>query len=103
MLAIVNKGHRSGILTRMARYYFNTFDGDKISHEDDVGEDLPTHAAAWETATRFAAECLRDLDGKLRSDKAWRLDVLRSDRSRVFQITIHANDFQASHPEKRSG
>jgi Domain of unknown function (DUF6894) len=76
----------------MARYYFNTFDGDTPSHEDEVGEDLPTREAAWETATRFAAECLRDLDGKLRSDRDWRLEVTRADRSRVFQITIHAED-----------
>jgi Domain of unknown function (DUF6894) len=53
----------------MARYYFNTFDGDALSHEDDVGEALPTREAAWEMATHFAAEGLRDLDGKLRSDR----------------------------------
>ena len=80
----------------MTRYYFHTFDDDTLSHLDDVGEDLPTREAAWEMATRYAAECLRDLDGKLRINHEWRLEVVRSDRSRVFQITIHADDLQAS-------
>ena len=52
---------------------------------------MPTQAAAWEMATRFAAECLRDLDGKLRMNVDWRLEVL-NDQLRVFQITIHADE-----------
>ena len=31
-----------------------------MSHEDDVGEELPSRAAAGKTATRFADQCLRD-------------------------------------------
>jgi len=54
---------------RMTRYYFHTFDDETPSHLDDVGEDLPTREAAWEMATRYAAECLRDLDGKLRINR----------------------------------
>src|SRR5579871_170444 len=76
----------------MARYYFNTYEGDTISYEDDVGEEAGSRAEAWEIATRCAAECLRDLDGKLRLNSHWRLEVLKSDRrSRAFQITIRAN------------
>jgi hypothetical protein len=76
----------------MTRYYFHTYDGETVSHEDDIGEELPTRHAAWEMATRFAAECLRDLDGKLRRNRDWRLEVTRADRSRVFQITVHGED-----------
>ena len=76
----------------MARYYFNTFDGRTLTDRDEVGQELQTREAAWEMATRFAAECLRDLDGKLRSNEEWRLEVLADDRSRVFQIIIHADD-----------
>jgi len=68
----------------MAKYFFNTFDGEKMSYKDDVGEELPTRAAAWEMATRFAAECLRDLDGKLRVNVDWRLEVL-NDQSEFFR------------------
>ena len=78
----------------MPRYFFNIFNGDDIDHRDDVGEDLPSLEAAWETATRFAADSLRDLDGKLRIDADWRLEVVREDTARVFQITIHADDFR---------
>ncbi len=78
----------------MPRYFFNIFNGDDVDHRDDVGEDLPNLEAAWQTATRFAADCLRDLDGKLRTDTDWRLEVVRENAARVLQITIHADDFQ---------
>ena len=80
------------MLGRLLRYdtvFFNTYDGDTCSYEDDVGEELSSRAADWECATRYAADCLRDLDGKLRFNSYWRLEVLRDDRSRAFQITIY--------------
>jgi uncharacterized protein DUF6894 len=78
----------------MPRYFFNVFIGEKIDHQDDVGEELPGAAAAWEMATRYAADSLRDLDGKLRADTDWRLEVVGDNASRVFQITIHADEFR---------
>ena len=78
----------------MSRYFFNTFIGGDINHRDEIGEELPDLEAAWETATRYAADSLRDLDGKLRTDSDWQLEVVRDDEARVFQITIHADDFQ---------
>jgi hypothetical protein len=45
-------------------------------------------------ATRYAADSLRDLDGKLRTDTDWRLEVVGDDASRVFQIIIHADEFR---------
>jgi uncharacterized protein DUF6894 len=76
----------------MPRYFFNTFDGEKMSYRDQVGEDLPSRAAAWETATRYAADCLRDLDGRLRANVDWRLEVVGENKARVFVITIHADE-----------
>jgi hypothetical protein len=78
----------------MPRYFFNIFSGGGIDHRDEVGEELPDRAAAWETATRYAADSLRDLDGKLRIDTDWRLEVVRDDASVVFQITVHADEFR---------
>jgi hypothetical protein len=75
----------------MAKYFFNTFDGEKLQ-KDDLGEELPSRAAAWEQATRFAADCLRDLDGQLRLNADWRLEVVTENKTRVFQITIHADE-----------
>lgn len=78
----------------MPRYFFNTFDSESRSHVDDVGEELPNREAAWEAATRYAADVLRDLDGALRHGHDWRLEVLKEDRSRVFQITVHGDDLE---------
>lgn len=78
----------------MPRYFFNTFDGEDSSHVDDVGEELPSREAAWEAATRYAADVLRDLDGKLLPGADWRLEVLKEDRSRVFQIKVHCDDLE---------
>jgi len=84
-----------GILNlAMPRYFFNIFSGGDLDHRDDVGEELPSLEAAWETATRFAAESLRDLDGKLPTDRDWQLEVVREDASRVFRITVHTDDFR---------
>jgi hypothetical protein len=66
----------------MTLYYFHTFDDETPSHLDDVGEELPTREAAWEMATRYAAECLRDLDGKLRINHQWRLERVGIELSR---------------------
>jgi hypothetical protein len=78
----------------MPRYFFNIFSGGDIDHRDEVGEELPHREAAWEMATRYAADSLRDLDGKLRTDTDWRLEVVGDDASRVFQIIIHADEFR---------
>ena len=73
----------------MARYFFNTYDGDRLTF-DDVGEDLPSGAAAWETGTRFASECLRDLAGELERLSEWRLEVVREDGMPIFRISLQA-------------
>lgn len=78
----------------MARYFFNTFRGGQAEHQDDLGEELPSREAAWKSATRFAADLLRDVDGKLRTDVEWRLEIVKEDRSRAFQIIIHADEVQ---------
>lgn len=78
----------------MPKYFFNILNGDKVEHADELGQELSSRAAAWEIATRYAGESLSDLDGKLRTDADWRLEVVTEDGVRVFQITIHADEFQ---------
>jgi hypothetical protein len=88
----------------MKRYFFNVFNGERSEHIDDVGEMLPHRAAAWEMATRYAAESLRDLDGRLRPGEDWRLEVLRENETRVFQIVVHGTDFNQEHTgDERDG
>jgi hypothetical protein len=73
----------------MARYFFNTYDGNKVTF-DDVGQELPSKTAVWEVATRFAGECLCDLNGKLREMREWRLEVHRDDGKPIFRILLQA-------------
>lgn len=57
---------------------------------DDLGEELQDHNAAWQTAVRYAADSLRDLDGQLRPNAEWRLDVLSDRKALLFQIVVVA-------------
>jgi len=75
----------------MPRYYFNIRTGDQLSDRDDLGEELPDQEAAWEIATRYAGESLRDLDGDLRPGNDWQLEVQAENGARVFQILIRAS------------
>ena len=75
----------------MTRYFFNLCDGSRFSDRDDVGQELPDRETAWEVATRYAGDSLRDLDGDLKPDSDWRLEVQTEDGARVFQISIRAS------------
>jgi cytosine/adenosine deaminase-related metal-dependent hydrolase len=74
------------------KYYFNTHNGDDGTHVDDVGEDLPDSHAAWDMATKFAAEALRDLDGKLRKGRPFKLEVVDQANKVIFRIVVKGED-----------
>ena len=57
---------------------------------DDLGEELHDCKAAWETAVHYAADSLRDPEGKLCPNAEWRLDVLSDRKALLFQITVVA-------------
>ena len=48
----------------MAKYFFNV--GDIEPSVDYDGEELPDDEAAWNEATRFAGDLIKDIDGKFR-------------------------------------
>ncbi len=75
----------------MPRFYFNVSSGARVRDQDDLGKELPDQEAAWEVATRYAGESLRDLDGDLRPGDDWMLDVQSETGARVFQILIRAS------------
>jgi hypothetical protein len=60
----------------MPRFYFNVRDGAQLSHTDEVGEELADANAAWTLAISYTGEILRDLDGKLKPEADWRLEVI---------------------------
>jgi hypothetical protein len=51
-------------------------------------EDFSDDEAAWKEATRFAADLLRDVDGKLRPGEEWALEVTDEAGKSIFNIQI---------------
>ena len=86
----IRQRSRDGELV-MPRFYFNVCCGDRLNDRDELGQELPDRRAAWEVATRYAGDSLRDLDGDLQPDDDWRLEVQTEDGARVFQISIRAS------------
>jgi hypothetical protein len=75
-------------LPSVPRYFFN------IYHEcpqlDNVGEELPDKHAAWHEATIMAGQTLQSLDGKLRPDHEWRMEVMDEFQNRLYVLHINA-------------
>ena len=75
----------------MPKFYFDVCNGGRVDDRDDIGQDLRDRHAAWEMATRYAGDSLRDLDGDLPLDTDWRLEVRAQDGARIFHITVRAS------------
>ena len=65
----------------MPRFYFHI--DEENPHRDEVGEDLPDDAAAWQTAMRVA----RDIESNLSPSQSWHLEV-RDGKATVYQVEI---------------
>jgi hypothetical protein len=72
----------------MPRFYFNVRDGSQLSHTDNVGEELAGADVAWTLAITYAGEILRDLDGKLKPEADWRLEVTNESGRRVCSVFV---------------
>jgi hypothetical protein len=72
----------------MPRYFFH------IHHErterDHEGEELPDKHAAWREATVTAGQILQGLDGRLKPDREWRMEIMDEFENRLFVLHIHA-------------
>lgn len=73
----------------MTRYFFHVHDGPH-EHIDKMGEELPDRRAAWNEATRYTGEAIRDIDGKLQPDVDWSLDVTDYEGQPVYRIVVSA-------------
>ena len=70
----------------MPRYFF---DVQKLAPTlDPADEDLPNDEAAWRQATIFAGEIFKDVDGRLRPDQDWSIEVADEHRKPIFLINI---------------
>ena len=72
----------------MPRFYFHVRNGAQLSHTDEVGEELADANAAWKLAISYAGEILRDLDGKLKPEADWRLEVIRENGHPVCSVFV---------------
>jgi len=70
------------------RYHFNIFH-DRV-YWDDVGEELPDQDAAWVEATRTAGEMIKNLDGKLKPGRDWRMEVTDEFQNPLWEIRVNA-------------
>lgn len=72
----------------MPRYFFH------IHHEqylpDREGEELPDKHAAWKEATVTAGQILQDIDGKLKPDHEWCMEVADEFQNTLFVLRVSA-------------
>ena len=73
----------------MPRYFFNVHN---VEPSTDVsGEELPDDEAAWRTATTFAGDLFKDIDGNLRPGQHWSLEVTNDKQENLFCIKIETS------------
>jgi hypothetical protein len=77
---------------QMPKYYFSIQHGDQI-FEDSHGLDLPDSEDAWRHATKMCGKAIQKLDGKLRPDHEWRLDVETAERQPLFSLRVVAEHY----------
>ena len=78
----------------MPRFYFHIRNGGQQSYTDEVGEELADAGAVWALATEYAGEAIRDLNGKLKPEADWRLEVTNEAGRQVCRILLRAEQFK---------
>ncbi|MET1047922.1 MAG: hypothetical protein ABWX70_14705 [Hyphomicrobium sp.] len=77
----------------MPLYYFSTMNGDRHDDRDDP-LDLPNDKAAWSQATMACGEFLKEIDGDLKPNREWRLDVRDEHNDLVFSLKLMPEAFR---------
>ena len=72
----------------MPRYHFNMFHDKAI--RDTEGMELADRDAAWQEATMATGEMIRSLDGKLRPNHEWRMEVTDQQGDVLWVIRVSA-------------
>ena len=71
----------------MPRYHFTTAHGERASDREET-LDFPSDAAAWAEAVRCCGEILKDVDGKLKPNVEWRMDVNNEDDELIYSLRL---------------
>jgi hypothetical protein len=72
----------------MPLYFFDVYQD--RAELDQEGEELPDKHAAWQEATITAGRILQNLDGKLRPQHDWRMEVRDEFKNRLYVLHINA-------------
>jgi hypothetical protein len=72
----------------MPRYFFHVHHD--VHRPDLEGEELPDKHAAWKEATVMAGQILQGIDGKLRPDHDWRMEITDEFANPLFILHIRA-------------
>ena len=72
----------------MPRYYFHVHHGQ--TELDREGEELPDKHAAWREATVTAGQILQGLDGRLRPQEDWSMEVVDEFQNTLYTLRISA-------------
>ena len=72
----------------MPRYFFHIYH-DRAQF-DEEGEELPDRHAAWREATVTAGQMLQSIDGKLKPDRDWRMEVTDEFQNPLYILHINA-------------
>ena len=74
----------------MPRYFFNVSYSGEMSPADEDGVDLPDDDVAWAEATGSCGQMISDLDGALRTEAEWRMEVANADGDVLFRLLFRA-------------
>jgi hypothetical protein len=72
----------------MPLYFFDVYHD--RAELDQEGEELPDKHAAWQEATITAGRILQNLDGKLKPQHDWRMEVTDEFKNRLYVLHINA-------------
>jgi hypothetical protein len=72
----------------MPKYFFNFWDDEQ--RIDNVGEELPDRHAAWKEASETLSRIIQDIDGNLRPDRPYRLEVIDEAGTPIFEMKVTA-------------
>ena len=76
----------------MPLYYFSTIHGNRSNDGDDP-IDLPDDNAAWGQATTSFGELLKEIDGGMKPNIEWRLDVKDEAKKLIYSLKLMPESF----------
>lgn len=74
----------------MPRYFFHVFYEGELSQTDAEGVELANDDAAWAEAASACGQMISDIDGSMRPNASWWMEVADANGKRLFRLTFRA-------------